>query len=181
MRPVAAFFAVSLLMIAACGGGQGPTATPAGVSTNAPTHTVPTAPPGGSDAAALCVLTPEDWQQFNYVTGATPDVISDEPGTAICQYASALFLEMYTHDNETDADATYQTMLENIPVDDPQELTLPRADVVTFDPDIGDNHAGIVVRAGRLDFLITGLARDSVQAELMTLAGLVLARTAALQ
>jgi hypothetical protein len=88
---------------------------------------------------------------------------------------------MYTHDNETDADATYQTMLENIPVDDPQELTLPRADVVTFDPDIGDNHAGIVVRAGRLDFLITGLARDSVQAELMTLAGLVLARTAALQ
>jgi hypothetical protein len=168
-------------MIAACGGAGAPTIAPS--PTTPPAASVTPAPtaPDGSDAAALCVLTPEDWQQFNYVTGATPNVISDEPGTAICQYASALFLEMYTHDNETDAEATYQTMLENIPVDEPQELTLPGADVVTFDPDIGENHAGIVVRAGNLDFLITGLARDSVQAELMTLAGLVLARTAALQ
>lgn len=179
MRPVAVF-AVSLLM-AACGGGgaptnaPSPTTPPSASATPAPTAT------GGSDAAALCVLTPEDWQQFNYVTGATPDVISDEPGSAICQYASALFLEMYTHDNETDAEATFETMLENIPVDEPQELTLPGADAVTFDPDIGDNHAGIVVRAGRLDFLITGLARETVQAELMTLAGVVLTRTAALQ
>jgi len=180
MRPLAVFVG-SLLMIAACGGGGAPTAAPS--PSAPPAASTPPAPttPGGSDAAGLCVLTAADWQQFNYVTGATPDVISDEPGTAICQYASALFLEMYTHDNETDADATYQTMLENIPVDEPQVLTLPGADAVTFDPDIGDNHAGIVVRAGRLDFLITGLARDSVQAELMTLAGLVLARTAALQ
>src|SRR5687768_3202626 len=148
MRPVAVF-AVSLLMIAACGGGGAPTAAPSATTPPAASATPGPTATGGSDAAALCVLTPEDWQQFNYVTGATPDVISDEPGTAICQYASALFLEMYTHDNETDAEATYQTMLENIPVDEPHELTLPGADAVTFDPDIGDNHAGIVVRAGR--------------------------------
>lgn len=180
MRPVAVF-AVSLMMIAACGSGGAPTGAPSPSTPPGPMASSLPSDPGGSDAAALCVLTGADWQQFNYVTTATPDVISDEPGTAICQYASALFLEMYTHANVTDAESTYQTMLENIPVDEPQELTLPGADVVTFDPDIDENHAGIVVRAGRLDFLITGLARDSVQAELMTLAGLVLSRTAELQ
>jgi hypothetical protein len=179
MRPVAAL-AVTVLLIAACGGGTGPTTGP---TASAPPVASPTTAPtqGGSSAEALCVLTPQDWHQFNYVTSATPTVTSDEPGSAICQYASALFLEMYTHDNETDAEATYQTMLANIPIGEPQDLTILGADQVTFDADIGDNHAGIVVRAGRLDFLITGLARDSVQAELMTLAGLVLARSATYQ
>jgi hypothetical protein len=180
MRRIAVF-AVSLMIFAACGGGGASTPAPSPTAPPAASATAPPTSSGGSDATALCVLTAEDWQQFNYVTTATPDVISDEPGTVICQYASALFLEMYTHDNVTDAQATYQTMLENIPVDEPQQLTLPGADVVTFDPDIGEDHAGIVVRAGNLDFLITGLARDSVQAELMTLAGLVLERTATLQ
>ena len=180
MRPVAVMLA-SFLLLAACGDRVGPTVGP----TNAPpTHggtSAPTVAPSASSAEALCVLTPADWQAFNYVTGAAPDVTSDEPGTAICQYASGLFLEMYTHASQADAQATYETMLENIPMDAPETLTLPGADEVTFDADIGDNHAGIAVRAGNLDFLITGLNRDTVQAELLTLAGLVLARSAELQ
>jgi hypothetical protein len=81
----------------------------------------------------------------------------------------------------TDAEATYESMLENIPVDAPVTLTLPGADEVTFDADIGADHAGIVVRAGTLGFLITEPNRDSAQAELMALAGLVLTRSAQLQ
>jgi hypothetical protein len=163
------------ILVVACGGGGAPTRAP----TPAATVGVAT-PPSGSGDEALCVLTPADWQQFNYVTSASPDVTSDEPGTAICQYASGLFLEMYTHENEDDALTTLETVRENAPFEDDQEIAIPGAGQVNYDPDLGDNHAGIVVQAGRLTFAIYGLARDSSQVELTTLAGLVLARSASL-
>jgi hypothetical protein len=99
----------------------------------------------------------------------------------MCQYASGLFLEVYSHDSEAEAEDTLQTIADNIPLDKPQELTIPGADEVLFDDDTGDNHAAIAFRAGRAAFVIVGLARDSVQAELTTLAGLVLTRSTAIQ
>ena len=167
-----------VLLLAACGGG---TPTPTRTTTPA-TPRPPTAVPTTDGSAALCFLTPADWQAFNYVTSATPNVVPGQPeGTTICQYASALFLEVYTHASDTEADATVQTIVDNIPMDEPQEVTLPGADEALFDADIGENHAAIAFRAGKAAFVITGLARDSVQAELTTLAGLVLTRSAAIQ
>jgi hypothetical protein len=176
-----------VLVAALCGcggtpaatGSPTPTRTATATATAAPTPTPSEVVDGSAEpAAALCFLTPADWQAFNYVTGAAPDVTSDAPGTAICQYASGLFLEVYTHQDSNDADATYQTILENAPFDQPQQLTLPGADKAVFDPEVTDNHAGIAVQAGKLVFTISALARDSSQSELMTLAGLVLQRAA---
>jgi hypothetical protein len=166
------------LLAAACGGGAAPTRTP----TPATLRPATAAPTTTSADAALCVLTAQDWQQFNYVTTANPNVAPDQPeGTAICQYASNLFLEMYTHDNEADAAATLETIRQEAPFDGDQTVTLPGADVARYDADVGDNHAGIVVQAGKLTFVIYGLARDSSQAELTTLAGLVLTRSQSVQ
>jgi hypothetical protein len=163
-------------LLLACGGGA-PTAT----RTAAPATPRPATPAATTaSAAALCFLTPADWQQFNYVTGSSPDVTTDESGT-FCQYASGLFLEVYPAASEADAESTFDTVLENVPMDNPQSVPVPGADEVAFDADIGDNHAGMAVRAGRLTFFVTGLARDTVQAELTTLAGLVLSRSSALQ
>lgn len=167
---------LTIAIVVACGGGgPTPTRTPA-PPTSRPTAAAPTS--GGS--AALCFLTPEDWQAFNYVTGAEPEVTSDESVDALCQYASGLFLEVYTEASEADAQETYQTVLENATYDG-QAVTLPGADEAEFDPEVTDDHAGIAVRAGKLVFTISGLARDTAQAELMTLAGLVLSRSTAIQ
>ena len=184
MDPAVKRIAVLLLLglVAGCVGDGAPTASPA--ATSAPDVTTAAGTPtaaGDDPAAELCLLTVEDWHQFNYVTGAEPDVTSDAPGTAICQYASGPFLEVYAEGSEEDAAATFQTIVDNAPFDDPQELAIPGADEVLFDPEISEDHAGIAVRAGRLAFTISALARDSVQQELMTLAGLVLARSADLQ
>jgi hypothetical protein len=169
-----------LVVIAACGGGPATaTRTP---NPPSPSPRPTAAAPTSDGSAALCFLTAADWQQFNYVTGAEPDIIPDQPeGTTICQYASGLFLEVYTQDTESEAEETLQTIVENIPMDEPEELTLPGADEAMFDADTGDNHAAIAFRAGRAAFVITGLARDTVQSELMTLAGLVLTRSTAIQ
>ena len=167
-----------VLALAACGGG---TPTPTRTAAPPPTAARPTAAETTAAAAALCFLTPTDWQAFNYVTSANPDVTSDESVDALCQYASGLFLEVYTETSEADAEETYQTVLDNAPFDAGQQLTLPGADEAEFDPEVSDNHAGIAVRAGKLVFSISGLARDTAQAELMTLAGLVLARSTAVQ
>jgi hypothetical protein len=163
------------VFLIACGGGA--TATP----TRAPQTATPggAATPGGdaNSPEALCgLLTGADWQQFGYVTGAEPTVTSDEPGTAICQYASGLTLEVYTHETAGEAAETFETVLENAPFDEQIDVTIPGAEVVKFDPDVGDDHAGIVVRSGNLAYAIYGLARDSAQAELTALAALVLQR-----
>jgi hypothetical protein len=175
------FFPVLIIAtIVACGGGT-PTPTRTETVPSVRPTDAATAAVGGGDQA-LCFLTAADWQQFNYVTGAEPDVVPDQPeGTTICQYASGLFLEVYSHDSEAEAEDTLQTIADNIPLDKPQELTIPGADEVLFDDDTGDNHAAIAFRAGRAAFVIVGLARDSVQAELTTLAGLVLTRSTAIQ
>jgi hypothetical protein len=160
--------------VVACGGGT-PTPTRTAAAPTARPTTAATAAAGGG-AEQLCFLTPADWQQFNYVTGAEPEVTSDESVDALCTYANGLFLEVYTEVSEADAEETYETILENVPFDG-QDVTLPGADQAQFDPSTGDDNAGIVVRAGRLVFTISGLARDSAQAELTTLAGLVLQRS----
>jgi hypothetical protein len=177
---------VALVIVAAlygCGGTPAATGSPTPAVTGSPTATATATASEVADgsaepAAALCFLTPADWQAFNYVTGAAPNVTSDAPGTATCQYASGLFLEVYTHQDSNDADETFQAILENAPFDEPQQLSLPGADKVVFDPEVTDNHAGIAVEAGKLVFTISALARDSSQSELMTLAGLVLQRAA---
>ena len=183
MKTVVAVLLI-LIVAVACGGGG--SATPrATVSATAPPAQATSAPGSGGATSpeALCgLLTPADWQQFNYVTGASPDVTSDEPGTAICQFASGLFLEVYTHANETDAEATFQTILENVPVDEPQEVPLPGADETIIDPEIGNGqHAVIVVRKGPLVYTISTRSGDDAQTQLLALAGLVLARSGALQ
>jgi hypothetical protein len=128
---------------------------------------------------ALCnLLAPADWHQFGYVTGAQPDVESDAPGTAICTFANGLFLEVYTHAQSSEAAETFDTIVENAPFDEPQDLTIPGTEDVIFDADIGDDNAGILVRSGNLVYTISGLARDTAQAELLTLAGLVIQRAA---
>jgi hypothetical protein len=171
---------VLMLVLAACGGGSTPTSAPSAPPASPPPVATASAVGATADAGsaeALCLLTPEDWQQFNYITGASPDVTSDGPGSAICQYASGLFLEVYTHADETEAEATYQTVLDSIPVDEPQEVPLPGADEVVIDPSTGDGeHAGIVVRAGRLVYTISTRSGDEAQAQLTALAALVLAR-----
>ncbi len=188
-------FAPGLVLLAmtvsvACGG----TSTPTRASV-APSLTggIPRTPPPASAAApsapsgdlgtaeGLCgLLTAADWQQFNYVTAAQPDVSSDGEGTAICSWADGLELEVYTHADESEAEATYETIIENVPMDDPQPFYVPGSAQSVFDSDIGDDSAGMVAQAGRLTVFVSGLSRDTAQTELAALAGLVLARGAAL-
>ena len=173
---------LTLLLAAACGGGApSATRTPARPTAAAATSVATAAPSANAGAAQLCFLTPADWQAFNYVTGASPDVTSDESVDAICQYASGLFLEVYTEASEADAEETYQTVLDNAPFDAGQAVTVPGADEAEFDPEVTDDHAGIAVRAGNLVFSISGLARDTALAELTALAGLVVARSSTVQ
>ena len=169
---VPAVVALSVLLVA-CGGAPTPTRT----GTAAPQR-----PSGGpTSPEALCgLLNAADWQQFNYVTAATPDVTDDGEGTAICTWASGLELEVYTHASEAQAVDTWETVQENVPIQGGQAATVPGAAQAVFDPDLGDGNAGMVVQSGRLVILVTGLSRDSAQAELTTLAGLVLARGSAL-
>ena len=171
---------VIMLLTAACGGSTTPIGSPSRTPTGpAATTGTPTATGDATSPEALCgLLTPADFQQFGYVTGAQPDVVSDEPGTAACTFANGLFGEVYTHAQAAEATETFDTIVENAPFDETQELTLPGADDVLFDADIGDDNAGILVRSGNLVYTISGLARDSAQAELMTLAALVLQRGA---
>lgn len=140
--------------------------------------------PGGGALApeALCaLLTPADWQQFNYVTGAQPDVTSDAPGTALCQYASTLTFEVYVDETAEDAAETFQTILENAPFEGAEEVTLAGADEAQIDMQITDETSGIAVRAGRVTFTIGGPAREEAQEQLKTLAETVLGRISALR
>ena len=65
-------------------------------------------------------------------------------------------------------------------MDDAQPFYVQRAAQSVFDSDIGDGSAGMAAQAGRLTLSVSGLSRDTAQAELATLAGLVIARGAAL-
>jgi hypothetical protein len=174
-----------VVLAAACGGGPAPSRSPsatANATATAAGSASPTDPGATGDATsaeALCgLLTAADWQQFGYVTGAQPDVESDEPGTAVCTFANGLFLEVYTHAQPADAAETFDTIVENAPFDEPVDLPMSGTEDVIFDADIGDDNAGILVRSGNLVYTISGLARDSAQAELLALAGLVIQRGA---
>lgn len=158
-------------LAAACGGGPAMTDDPA-TTGSFPT---PLATPAIS-AQELCVLTAADWQQYGYTTGAEPAVSSGTPGTAICEYADGLFLEVYTEASAPDAADTFQTIANNVPIDEPVELMLPGTEQVVFDADTGDGNAGIFVQSGQVVYTISGLARESAQAELLALAALVLQR-----
>jgi hypothetical protein len=151
-------------VVAACGGGPTPTRS------GAPASALTT-------AEGLCgLLGASDWQQFNYVTAAQPDVSSDGEGTAICSWADGLDLEVYTHTDASEAEATYDTVIENVPMDDPQPFLVQGAAQSAFDSDLGDGRAGMVAQAGRLVVFVSGVSRDTAQAELAALAGLVIAR-----
>ena len=138
----------------ACGGGGQPPIShaPATVTaTRAPASVAaPSAPSGGlTTPEGLCgLLKAEDWQQFNYVTAATPDVSSDGEGTAICTWANGLTLEVYTHDTVEDAEATFDTIVENVPMDEASPYYVQGAAQSLFDSDIGDNPPGWPRRPG---------------------------------
>lgn len=181
------FVLVTLLgFVAACGGGASPTTSRAPASaTRTPSPAsvaAPSAPSGDlTTAEGLCgLLQAADWQQFNYVTAATPDVSSDGEGTAICSWADGLTLEVYSHGSAAEAEETFDTVVENVPMDDAQPFYVQGAAQSVFDSDIGDDQAGLVAQAGRLTVFVSGLSRDSAQVELATLAGLVIARGASL-
>jgi hypothetical protein len=191
MRKVpAAATALTALVLVACGGGGGPTvsrgpatSTATSTATRAPASVAaPSAPSGGlTTPEGLCgLLQAADWQQFNYVAAAKPDVSSAGEGTAICTWANGLTLEVYTDDNAQDAEATFDTVVENLPMDDPQPFYVPGSAQSVFDADIGDGQAGLVAQAGRLTVFVSGLSRDAANAELATLAGLVITRGASL-
>ena len=171
-----------VFLAAACGGGASPTRAPATIGGPVPTIATSTNRSGDlSTAEGLCgLLQAEDWQQFNYVTAAQPDVSSDGEGTAICIWANGLTLEVYTHADASEAEETFDTILENVPMDDPQPFYVQGAAQSVFDSDIGDGSAGLAAQAGRLTLFVSGLSRDTAQAELATLAGLVIARGASL-
>ena len=181
-RPLATW--IVAFALAACGGAAAPTRSPGQPATAAPGTAAPASvSPGGLPTAAeLCAfLTSADWGQFNYVTAAQPDVSSDLPGSALCGYANGLFLEVYADASEAEAEDTFQTILDNAPFDGSQALIIPGADEVQFDPEIGEDSAGIAVRAGRVSFTIGLPSGDAAQAQAMALAALVLARSTALQ
>lgn len=170
-----------VILAAACGAGAAATRTPAVATGMVPTTAATTGTGGPPTAAQLCsFLTAADWGQFDYVTAAQPDVNGD-PGSAVCGYANGLLLEVYADTREADAEGTFQTILDNAPFDGSQTLIIPGADEVQFDPQISDDSAGIAVRAGRVSFTIGLPSGDAAQAQAMALAGLVLARSAALQ
>jgi hypothetical protein len=176
---------VALFALVACGSGGSASVAPSltGGIPRSPSP-APAASVGSGDlttAEGLCgLLKAEDWQQFNYVTAATPDVSSDGEGTAICSWADGLELEVYTHADVTEAEETYDTIIANVPMDDPQEFYVAGSAQSAFDSDIGDGSAGMVAQAGRLTLFVSGLSRDTAQTELATLAGLVVARGASL-
>jgi len=187
MRKVpAAATALIALVLVACGGGGSPTVSrgPAtATASRAPASVAaPSAPSGDlTTPEGLCgLLQAADWQQFNYVTAAKPDVSSDGEGTAICTWANGLTLEVYTDDSAADADATFDTVVENVPMDDAQPFYVQGAAQSVFDSDIGDDSAGLAAQAGRLTVFVSGLSRDTAQVELATLAALVIARGSSL-
>ncbi|HUR15656.1 MAG TPA: hypothetical protein VMZ33_00095, partial [Candidatus Limnocylindrales bacterium] len=172
----------------ACGGGSAPTRASVAPSLTGgiphpPSAAAPSGPSGDlATPEGLCgLLTAADWQQFDYVTAAQPDVSSDGEGTAICTWANGLTLEVYTHADASEAEETFATVVENVPMDDPQPFYVPGSAQSVFDSDIGDDSAGMVAQAGRLTVFVSGLSRDTAQAELAALAGLVIARGSSLK
>jgi hypothetical protein len=181
MLRAAAMLAV-MALVAGCGG---VTATPRPTATATATEAGSTAAPrvGASPlstltgAEGLCsLLTSEDLGQFNFVTAASPDVSSDGPGTAICQYASGIFLEVYVDDTPEAAEETYQTILENAPFEGGHAVQVLGADEAQVDTEVGDDSAGIAARAGRLSITLSLPPSDTVELQLATLATLVLQR-----
>jgi hypothetical protein len=180
MLRAAAMLAV-MALVAGCGG---VTATPQPTATATATEVGSTAaPPGASPlstltgAEGLCsLLTSEDLGQFNFVTAASPDVSSDGPGTAICQYASGIFLEVYVDDTPEAAAETYQTILRSAPFEGGHAVQVLGADEAQVDTEIGDDSAGIAARAGRLSITLSLPPSDTVELQLATLATLVLQR-----
>lgn len=174
-------------LLAACGGPQASASPTPGTTTPTPTATPGMTASGatGLTPEALCnFLLPTDWQQFNYVTTAQPEVTSDAPGTAICYYARTLYFEIYVDETPGDAEATYDTIIENAPFDAGEQVTIAGADEAEIDMEITgveDDTSGIVVRTGRVTFTIGGPARDEARAQLQTLAETVVQRVASLR
>lgn len=177
---------LSLLVVAACGGGASPTAT-SRTPTSGPTLAAASDPPattgpGGLPTAAdLCaLLTAEDWGTFNYVTAAQPDVESDGPGSAICTYANGLFLETYVDETPEDAEDTFQTIVDNAPFDGNMSVAIPGTDEVQFDEEVSAGRAGVAVRTGRVSFTIGLPAGEAAQTQLTALAAIVLQRVSSI-
>ena len=181
-----------LTFAVACGGGTGSTPAPRASATGSaqPATTTPTSAPASVSAALpsgeqLCaLLASSEWGQFNYVTAAQPEIESDGPGSAYCTYAGesgaegGLELDAFVAETVSDAEATFDLMSTE---QGGQVITLPGADEAWIHPAIDDEFGAISVRVGRFSYSISLPTGEQAEAQLLALAGIVLARASALR
>jgi hypothetical protein len=182
-------------VVAACGGG--PSGSPARSSSSGSSPISPAAPtqsaaPASVSAALpsaeeLCkLLTSADWGQFNYVTTAQPEVNSDGPGSAYCTYAGesggegGLELDSFVGESVADAEETFDLIAAGSDGGG-EMITIPGSDEAFIDPSIGNAFGAVVVRTGRFTYTLSLPAGEQAQPQLLGLAGIVLARAAALR
>jgi hypothetical protein len=172
-------FRVLVLAIASIGVVGCSTAAPPTASPSLAAGGTPGASVGGpaTEAARLCtVLTEEDFAQLGFPTRG-PNPIPEGPGSAICEVASGVGYEVYTHDTPEEAAATYRTIVENVPMDG-QPVQVPGAAEALLDLSIGEDAAGIAGHTGSNAFFIGIPASDDAESRLLALAGLLVQRAA---
>jgi hypothetical protein len=169
------------LVLAACGGGSGPTPTPAASGLFSP-GVVPT-------MEQLCaLLTPADWTAAGLADAGPPEMDEDGPGTgsAYCVYnglsgyTGGLELDVFRGPTLGDAQLTYGQILESIP--NPSAPNISGVDDAAIDANIQpDGFGAILVRAGLLVVTITLPSSPQANDQLISLTNLVLSRARELQ
>jgi hypothetical protein len=176
------------VLVLACGGGASPTLAPA---TPAPATPVQSLAANGTPAAGelptgdqLCsLLTPDDWATAGLTRPGLPQVNSDGPGSAYCSFSAGsgaqggLEFDAFVDATSADAQATTETATGEAGAT--QEIALPGVDEAFMDSEA--TPSVLVARKGRLTLVISVPPSDSSQAQLATLAALVVSRSASVQ
>jgi hypothetical protein len=198
---LAAFVLVPVL--AACGGGAGPTTAPGaattgpGSTTGAAATTAPggvTAGPGGgslatggpiTDVTKLCgLLGPGDFEQLTITGAGTATVNSDGPGSAYCSFTAVsaaqggIEFDVFVGD---DPDGTYNTILGETTGLAPSTIAGSDKSAMTAGVEGQvDKPAAVLVQKGKLVFTIAVPAGLYREAALNALSLIVLSRSAGL-
>jgi len=112
-----------------------------------------------------------------------PQVNSDGPGSAYCTFTATsgaqggLEFDAFVDASESDAQGTFETASGDAGAT--EEVALPVADQAAMDS--SDSPGVLVVRKGNLTFVISVPPSDASQAQLATLAALVLTRATSLE
>ena len=173
---------VILLSVAAC-----TRSSPAAPATSQPTIRAAAATVAEASGSALpaanelCrLITPADWSAAGLTGAQNPTIDSHGAGAAYCAYTPAagaqggLELDAFVDLAVSNALDTFQAM--NSELSGGQIVSVPRADEALIDANVDGTYGALDVRSGRFSFSIAVPASSRSEAQLMSLASLVLAR-----